>query len=156
MGTKWDRVSIQCKQHRIVGALLCDYDQTVDDEQRKKEKMEIRDAVYKIKKLRLNDLNTCNALNWCKNMSLTLQNYFGGQWCVMIGHRAQYRSFHSVILDDDSKYGNDMYGYDQQAQMTQKVEFKINNKTNAEYIQFGIGPSWMNWSVIVAQVSTTF
>ena len=146
--TKWDRVSIQIKQHRIVGVMLCDFEENVDDAMRKNEKKEIREAIQKIKKQRLNELNVCNKLDWCKNLCLTLQNHFDGEWAVMIGHRAQYRSFHSVLLRDQ----NDQNSFNFEQSATQKVEFKINNKTNAEFIHFGFGPPWYKWSVVVAKL----
>lgn len=145
--TKWSKVSIQRQQHRTVGVFLCDYDNSEGEQKRKAQKKEIRDAIIKIKKTRLDDLDVDNKLDWCKAMCLTLQTFLDGHWVVMVGHRAQYRSFHSVILEN--KDDNNAY---QQQQVVQKVPLKVNLKTDAEFIHFGLGPNWFNWSVIVAKI----
>ena len=82
----------------------------------------------------------------------TLKNHFNGEWAVIIGHRAQYRSFHSVILENYNINNNQIYNDNQQQQIVQKVPLKINNKTNAEFINFGFGPKWFNWSIVVMQI----
>jgi len=151
--TKWSKVSVQTEQHRIVGVFLCDYDKSESEEVRKSTKREIRESIVKIEKTRLSDLNTHNKLNWCKNMCLTLQAHFdGGEWAVIVGHRAQYRSFHSVILENNQLLNNDIVVSQMDAQIVQKVPLQVNNKTNAEFLQFGMGPAWFNWSVIVAKI----
>eukprot|EP01084_Bolivina_argentea_P106283 190232_1 len=143
--TKWNKTSIQRKNHRIVGVFLCDYNINEGDEQKKIQKTEIRETIIKIKKTRLNDLNILNKLDWCKNMCLTLQTHFHGHWVVIIGHRAQYRSFHSVILNNNDN--NNDY------QQSENMMLNINNKTDAEYFHFGFGPKWYNWSCVIAKIS---
>ena len=151
--TKWSRVSIQRQQHRNVGVFLCNYDNMENEQERKKRKVEIREAIIKIKKQRLDDLDIESKLDWCKAMCLTLQSFMDGHWVVMVGHRAQYRSFHSVILENqDDTMNNNMGNNGYEQQVVQKVPLKVNLKTDAEFINFGLGPSWFNWSVIVAKI----
>ena len=145
--TKWDRVSIQRRQHRTVGVFLCDYAGNQGDDARKLRKKEVRESVVKFKRMALDGLDIGNQLDWAKSMSLTLQYHFGGEWITVIGHRTQCRSFHSVILEQV-----EMERAEYQQNAVQRVPLNVNEKTDAEFFHFGMGPKCMGWSVIVAQI----
>ena len=129
-----------------MGVLLCDYDAIQGDEARKLRKREVRDSIVKFKRMALDKLDVDNKLDWSKSMCLTLQYHFGGEWITVLGHRAQCRSFHSVLLRDIDANRNGLQ------QTVQKVPLDVNEKTEAEYFHFGLGPRCTGWSVIVARI----
>lgn len=94
----------------------------------------------------LDKLDIDSKLDWSKSMCLTLQYHFGGEWITLLGHKAQCRSFHSVVLRDTEAHR------DGQQQSVQKVPLDVNDKTDAEFFHFGLGPRCMGWSVIIAQI----
>ena len=132
----------------MVGVFLCLHDVAQGDAERRAKKKEIRECIIKTKNSRLNELSISNKLDWTKSLCLTLQFHFGGDWVVMIGHRAHYRSFHSVILEQNA-LENQMNDH---MQTVQRVPLQINNKTDAEFMHFGMGTKSMNWSVVVAKI----